>query len=256
MAHDYGKLLEDEFAIALENKKYEELSPNLKTFIRDIFGAVNRDDFIHCQRLAMKIKPDIMVSIGETKKYVSLKSGGATILHCENIKTIVLFLRALGLSTKSQKTLLLWHYGDGTMDGSGKDEDRRDYHETIEWIGREMWDLNHELIASKELVIQMIDRAIFLGVNKEAEKAEFIYHGDIENGYTVSRSQVLRYLDDKTWGYYTNLHFGPLLIRPQAKYAHKKVKNQEERQRVMFYWPGLGDEIRHIYKRYNNTYRG
>ena len=53
------------------------------------------------------------------RKYISLKSGKADEIAQEGIKNFVLYLRKCGLSKRSQKTILLYHFGDGTNDGSG-----------------------------------------------------------------------------------------------------------------------------------------
>lgn len=250
---NFGKIVEDEMVYALNEQKYKNLSNNLKTFIRDMFGPVKDREIIYCSKIDGRFKPDIVVSIKHRKpKYVSIKSGRATTVHGENIKEVVLFLRSLGVSRESQRLLLLYQYGDGTLDGTGKV--RKDYHSTYDWLQDGIRSFNEEINSDMEIKFQILERMLFQGVSDAAPKATYIYHGDITYGEVVSRTQILQYLKRKSFDFYENIHTGPLLIRPHARYSDTEIKNDELRHRIDFYWPKLGEDIHYIYTRFDKTY--
>lgn len=249
---NYGLLIEDEMSNALNKKKFKDLSNNLRTFIRDIFGVVNEKDKIYCSKVEGRYKPDIAVRIKDKTKFVSIKSGRATTMHEENIKEVVLFLRSLGLSVESQKLFLYYHFGDGTLDGSGAY--RRDYHDTYEWLRNQIKAFNDEVNSNDEMKLKIIERVMFQGISDLSPRADYIYQGDINYGLVISRVQIIKHLMRKTFNFYENVHIGPLLIRPHARYAGKEVKNDELRRRVDFYWPNFAEDVRYIYNRYDKPY--
>lgn len=247
-----GYLVEDQIVEELDGIRFKKLSNNMKTMITDMFGVVKPNEKVRCEKTSDYIKPDIKVTVNKVSKYVSIKSGRATIMHMGTIKDAVLFFRSLGMKKEFQKLLLLYHYGDGTMDGSG--EDRWDYHETYDKYKEQIKAFNDEINADPEFVKQTIERFIFQGVNSDAPSADFIYDGDAEYGLVISKLQVLKHLTRKTWNFYENLHIGPLLIRPHAKYAHKPVKSEKLREKVEFYWANFSEDVKYIYNRYSTYF--
>lgn len=250
--HNYGVLIEKELVNALNGKRYMKLPPNLKTLVRDMFGVVNPLDKIKCEQCEEYIKPDIVVTIKDKKRYVSVKSGTANVVHSELITTVVPFLRSCGVSEKCLKTLCLYHFGDGTLDGSGKV--RKDYHETYEWLHYDIKRFNDDINDDHNTVISIIERFMFQGVRDDVPGVDYLYFGDLEFGMAISKGQILRHLSVKSFNFYENLHIGPLLIRPHAKYAHTEIKNDYSHKRVDFYWPNLKDDVKYIYQRYSNYY--
>lgn len=248
-----GLLVEDEIVNALNKKRYKHLNNNMRNFIRDIYGVVNERDKIYCEKTNDYIKPDIVIKIKNRTRYVSIKSGRASIMHDEIIKNVILFFRELGVSEYSQKLLLFYQYGDGTLNGSGKY--RRDYHETYTWLESGIKKFNEEMNLDHTLVEKIIERVMFQGVNNEAPRADYIYQGDLSYGIVVSREQILKHLRNKTFNFYENVHIGPLLFRPHARYAKTVVKNEKLRNRIEFYWPNFHEDMVYIYKRYNKTFR-
>jgi hypothetical protein len=55
-----------------------------------------------------------------------MKSGKAAIVHNEIISNFTSFLRSKGISERTIETIHLFHYGDGTTDGSSENE-RKSY---------------------------------------------------------------------------------------------------------------------------------
>lgn len=244
-----GSLVEDEFVLNLNNKRVRNLTNNLKTLIRDVFGAVSDFSKIKCSRMEDFIKPDIVITIGKVSKYISIKSGRSTNLHGEQIDTVIEFLANEGMPLRHLQLLRYYQYGDGTLNGTGKD--RRNYHETFDWLEKYIKEFNEYIERHKEIVIAVVSRIVFDGVDPDAPKADYVYWGDINYGVAVSRNQIMNHLRRKNWAFYDNIHFGPLLIRPHAKYAHREIVNEKSRHKMDFYWANFSEDMLYIYKRYN-----
>jgi hypothetical protein len=186
--------------------------------------------------------------MGETK-YVSIKTGNATVIHTEYIKTFCIFLREHGISNRTLQTILLHHYGDGTLDGSGTF--RYSSMEIKEKLKERIKEANEELNQSKDLVLKVLERCLISGVCEDAIRIDGLYFGDEKNGQIVTRNMLIRYIKNGDWSWTENLHIGPMHIRPNARYAHSEVKSDFKRSKTYIYWPNLSDDIAYIARKFN-----
>ena len=249
MVSNLGKQKETEMVNELNEKKYEELTDNCKNFIEGIFGKVKDDDLILCRQIDGYTKPDFFVKIDDYIHYVSMKSGSATQVDEENIKDFIIFLRSIGISNHTLATILYFQYGDGTKDGTGKERIEHDKLNVI--LGKRIKDANKELNSNPKIVEKVITRCLFQGNNDDYIPAEYIYHGDKNYGVIVSKKQIFAHLKKRSWKWVDNLHIGPLLIRPHARYYKKEIKNESYRHKVEIYWPRLPFDLDYISKTYN-----
>ena len=240
---------EENFVKAINNKTYDELSKHLQYFLHFLFPVIDTSKKFHCSMTTNYIKPDICISLESEMQYVSLKYGQSDVFHNENILTFIEFLRKNDISEESIKTYLLFHYGDGTTDGTGKNrytavELRFHYRE-------ELQKLNEELNKNKEFVKKFVDRAMFQGVNSLANRADYIYHGDPDYGIFLSRYQLLNRIETKNFSFMTEcVHIGPLVLRPHARYSNKTVRNDQSRHIVEASYPKIVQAIMYIFPRY------
>ena len=109
---DNTKISEYKMRDAFRNKRFGDLTDRQKELIRRFHPTISDDQILNCDLCNRYSKPDIYVSVGSSITYLSLKDGRSDSLHFESVKGIVLFLRSLGVSAKTQKTILLFHYGD------------------------------------------------------------------------------------------------------------------------------------------------
>ena len=240
---------EENFVRCIDNKKYFDLSKHLQYFLRYLFPFVDASEKFHCFQTRNFMKPDICISLQSEMRYVSLKYGEADTVHNENILTFKKFLEENGISQEAINTYLLYHYGDGTTDGSGKRrlgsvEVRFHYEEEIK-------KLNEEFNQSKEFIKKFADRVMFQGVNPQANCADFIYHGDVDYGVFMSRYQLMQHIDKKNWDFMTGcVHIGPFVVRPHARYSNKEIRNEEHRHTVVVNYPKIIQDIMYIFPRY------
>ena len=63
--------------------------------------------------------------------------------------------RQFGISIETQKTLLLYQYGDGTMDGTGTK--RMNYHEVFDWLHTHIEKANEELNGKFDIILSTFE---------------------------------------------------------------------------------------------------
>ena len=245
--HGYRK--EDEMKEFLHDKVVSTLSENLQNLVINLFGVVDPNGVVTSEDGVDFSKPDFILSYKGQKRYVSMKSGGAEIVHTEQAKNFIPFLRSIGVSEDTLRTILLYQYGDGTVNGTGKQ--RMNNHQTFEWLSKRVEKANDEL-NKVEIIMKVCDRALFQGVTGDVPAADAIYHGDFKEGFVASRFQIETYLENKSFDWIENLHVGPLLIRPHARYAGTEIKNPWARHKVVLYWPKMKYDIKYISGHYND----
>ena len=244
-----GKLLEDQFEYYLESRKYSELSDNLQDFIKHLFPFLDRNLDIHCNKTDQLIKPDICIWQKDERRFVSLKSGAVETIHCENLISFVEFLRANNIDEYTIQTYLLYHYGDGTINGTGKR--RLNSVEVRTKLAKRIELMNKVLNSSKDFIKKFADRVLFQGCNDDVYPAGFIYHGDIDYGKYISRNQLMKHIDNKSWDYMVScVHIGPFTIRPKARYSGKEIKSDDNRRLITVNYPRFYDDIIIMSKKY------
>lgn len=248
MKDNIGNFKELEMINALNGKKIKDLNQNLKFMVKEIFGVVDEEETIKAESIDKFIKPDFSITYKGITKHISMKSGQAESLHQEDIKKFIFFLRKFNVSERTQKTILLYQYGDMTLDGSGKE--RLPYVKLRSLLAERLKLVNEELNKNSDLVKAIAERTIFKGTFDENIAADYVYHGDVNYGITVSKAQIMRFIELKKYKFIDVPHFGPILFRPHARYIGKEIKNPESRQKVDFYWPRLESSLRYISARY------
>lgn len=244
-----GLRKEEEIVKALDGKKIKEINNNLRYILREIFGLLDEEQVVHSNLVGGFQKPDFYIEYNLQRKFVSLKSGGAKIVHQELLKGFIHFLRDQGVSTKSLKTFLYYHFGDGTMDGTG--EKRYSYHDLQIKMAKRIKEFNNEVNSNKELIKAVVDRCVFTGSQNGNIPADYLYFGNSEFGCICSRTQVMKHLNRKDWFYMDNFHIGPLQFRPHARYHGKRILNEESRWKVDVWWANLNADVEYISERYN-----
>jgi len=244
---------ETNFVNALDGKLFKELNRNLQFFLLYLFPNMDKSMKFHCYKTENFIKPDIVIYQGQEYRYVSLKYGSADTLHNENIRTFIQFLRECGISKETLKTYLLYHYGDGTLNGTGQ---RRMNSVTVRYMYEtQIKKMNEEFNQSKDFIKKVAERVMAQGVNLQAAEAQYIYHGDPEGGTFISIDSFMKHVDKKDWHYMEKcVHIGPFVLRPHARYAGKKIENEDRRNTVTVTYSNFVNEMIYIQSHYDFTY--
>ncbi len=244
-----GLVREREFVAMFDGKKYIELSRHAQNLFAMMFKDFNHDEIIIAKQIDGFKKADVYLEIGGIRKNLSLKSGKSVFAHSENNQTFVTYLSSLGISSKSINSLLLYLYGDGTIDGSG--QKRMEYQDIMVKYQKEISDANYELNCNKYNVIKTVRKCLFDDFDYHHDLGvDYIYHGDTHFGVLVSMKQIVHYLNTRSFHFYKNLHIGPLLIRPEARYVDGKTRHEHKRHQIQLYWPKMSEDLYYISQKY------
>lgn len=144
----------------LDNKTIKELNPMYRSFIEDLFSNINDSDLINCIIDDSNKKHDIIISIKNEKRYISIKKGIKNSVHVEGISSFIHFLIQNHVKRNVVIEYLKYHYADGSTNGTGinrlsAEEYKKENQKKIDMINAE--------INNKDLLIKVIDRFILKG---------------------------------------------------------------------------------------------
>lgn len=245
-----GFLKEDQLVMSLDKKKYSQISFAFRPILISMFGNLNDDDIIYCYKFEDYTKPDFVIEVKDAKHFVSMKTTSVYV-HQEKIESFIMFLKELGISDKTCETFLKYQFGDGTTDGSGHHRDP--YNVVFARLQADIQEANRELNADQEIMWKVISRCLFQGVNQKAIPADYLFMGDAQGGHIVSKGQVYKYIRLKNWDFIENLHIGPLLFNPHARYVDKDVPERfNGRFLVDAKWPNLDKDIMYIERKFTS----
>lgn len=231
---NYGITTELKIINSYNNKKFSELNLFQRKIILTMFPRVKEEDIILCKKFKNSIsKPDIVFYVGGEVIYVSVKSGSADGMHIEQIRTFILFLRKLGISIKTQKILLLYHYGDGTLDGSGK---KRMLHNEIAYKYKDLIEFANDELKAPEIVLACLIRFVFKGSSKMGKPIDYIFFGDETYGVLCSKNDLTNFVLSRNYSHLSTMHVGPLTIQPYLRDINNISKHKYKRDMVQIKW--------------------
>lgn len=245
-----GNLKEQEVIYDLNNKRIGDLSNNMKNLMRSLFGVLDNDYLVRCYKVDDLNKTDFVIEYDNRKRNVSMKSGKAVIVHNEILANFINFLKENGVSQRTLDTICLFHYGDGTTDGSGAYE-RMSYDQVNESLKDRIKEANDELNQDIDFILNVMDHCVFKGAYENNIEADCIYFGDRDYGVVATKNQFIKNTKRRGFDYYSHLHIGPLLFRPDARYINSDIKDVRKRNRIVAYWPHLREDIEYMARKFN-----
>lgn len=240
---DYTKEQEYLTVATLNKKKVGDLNDNLKEIVHFIFPKAKPDDVIFCDICNRYSKPDIYLNIAGEMKYVSLKSGRSDSVHFENIKSFIKFLRELGVSERVLKIILLFHFGDGTLDGNGK---KRYSLENLMPKIKDLLNEANEELSQKNIREKALKRFFFDGNENRKISVDYVFYGDKKYYVYCSRKELEDFVLKRRFKHINTLHIGPMTIQPYLRDVNRKSKHPEKRQIIQVKWHYLLTDIERI----------
>lgn len=239
----YNNGLQNELDIVnvLDGKTYKELPEFWQAKMRQLYRIISDDDKIECYKCVHDQKSDISIKVGTYKWNISIKSGGYVSVHEERISTFVGFLRSLGINEKLLDTLKLYHYGDGTLDGTG------DVHKDLDTIKKEMCneiEAFNKAVNEPEILYRIIMRFICCGTPIQRSYVTHIYYGNHEDGMMLNAKTIVEYICSGYASNLTSIHFGPFIYTPGYRGLENFDKNNVRRYYIKIKWPSLIRDMR------------
>lgn len=219
---------EDELIEYLNSKKIKDLNSNMKDFIFFIFGNIDEENIIQATSGKSGQKPDMIITINNVIKRISIKKGTGNSVHQEKVDVFVEFLESINISNETINKLLKFHWGDGTSDGTGSQrisssDYKQQFPEEIEMINKEF---------NKEKNIkEFIYRFIMQGKSDDYDIVDALYYGNVNEGHWASKDEIIEYVVNNTFNL-NSIHFGPLTYQIWNRCLNFNP-NTENRRRVM-----------------------
>jgi hypothetical protein len=235
-----GILIEESLVEMINGKRLKEMTPYSQEIVCTLFADAREDDLFAANLCNRFSKPDFTVWKGTKSKNVSVKSGKSDSMGFENIKSFILYLRMKGVSSETQKTLLYYHYGDGTMTGTGKK--RLTYEEISALLLPRIQKANKEL-NSPEMINCVLDRFVFRGSYGRVISADFVLFGGSKFGTLYSQEQIRKAATRKRYFYSRAIHFGPILIQPFLRDVDGKSDNSYKREKIQAKWHYMQSDL-------------
>ncbi len=227
----------------LNGKRFKELNDNMKCFISFLFKEIIDDDILYATKINGKYKADIIISINDTQKYISIKVGSENSIHIEKLEYFINFLKSLNINDDIINYLKLYHYGDGTVDGTGTT--RLNAEETKTCYYNEISKFN-KYISYNNILSKILHRFLFDGVNSDLISVDAIYYGNIKYGIWASKNEILKYLLENKSYYMKTIHFSKLTYQNWCRNINRNRKSESHRDYLQIKWFSLASDLQKI----------
>lgn len=186
----HGNANENNLVEALNNKSFDDLNDNLKSFIKSLNPNIKNNDIISASKLAGHYKSDLKIKVKDNTYNISVKMGSNNSVHQEKIESFIDFLKnQYNISDDLANDLKFFIWGDGTLDGSAPISDRMNV-STIKKNYPEL--INNIKLALSKYKTDLIDRFVFTGIYNDS--IDYIYHGDPNYGIWASQKEIFPYI--------------------------------------------------------------
>lgn len=230
---------EFQFVKLLNNKKVKELNPMSLELIESLFGEVNENSIITAWKNHYPQKKDILIKIDNRIRGVSIKKGSRNSVHLELVTSFIQFLKTLKIDKKIIDKYLLYHFGDGTIDGTGskrvsKEEYQQMYQSDIEEI--------NTAFNTKENIKTAVKRFVLCGNNSNFPIDGLVF-GTSEDFFFLTTDEIVEAILGNEIKDASGVHFGPLFCQPQGRCLNHNPKYEAVRYNVQVKWYSLFDDI-------------
>ena len=230
---------EFDFVLALNCKKIKDLNPMLLELIYEMFGDVKSNEIIKAWRNHFNQKTDILIKIGEKVKRISIKMGSRNSVHEESLITFVAFLRENKIPEKIIRKYLLFHYGDGTINGTGVVRNNSMFLRNVlkDYIN----DINY-YFNNQSFIKSACDRFIIKGLVFD-DKIDALIYGTPNDFLWIKRNDIYAIMKKKMCKYSSSPHIGFLTIQPLNRCINYNYKYEYARHKIQLKWYTLFDDI-------------
>lgn len=234
----------------LNGNKVKFLIPSFQEMIYKLYGDIDKNSNISAHVDIDKKKFDIVISINDIIKRISIKKGINNSVHVEGISSFIHFLIDSGVERDAVIEYLKYHYADGTQNGTGSN--RMSVSEYKE-INQDKIDYVNEKINTPYILRRAIRRFVLQGKNSNILIDGIIY--GVKNDFLFTTSdEIEEILMSKIDVYSTGIHFGNLYCQPQTRNLNYNPKYEKKRFCVQIKWYSIFDDIMEYMN--NNVIKG
>lgn len=239
---------EDELIDYLNNKKIKNLNNNMKKFIFFLFGNIDKENTIIVKSGKSGQKPDMIITIDDKIKRISIKKGTGNSVHQEKVDVFVEFLISINIPSEIIDKLLKYHWGDGTNNGTGSE--RISSTEYKKQFPNEMDIINEEFNKEKNIK-EFINRFIMQGKSEEYDIVDALYYGNVNEGHWASRDEIIEYVVNNIFKL-DSIHFGPLTYQIWNRCLNFNPNTEDRRKVMQVKWGSLLNDLLNIERNRKN----
>lgn len=230
---------EYEFVDYFDGKIINEIDPVSQDLFEKLYGKIPSNSLIRCYINLNKQKSDIIVSVDGIKRYISIKKGVKNSVHAEPISTFINFLKECGMNYELIKQVLLYQYGDGTMNGTG--EKRLSSQEYYTNHSKEIQEIN-AFFNEEQFIKKAVNRFVLFGNNSDISIDAIIY-GVVDDYIWITRDEIITIHLKHKFCSKTGLSIGGLFYQPMNRCLNYNSRYEKERHCVQLKWYHLSDDI-------------
>lgn len=231
-SREYGLKNEYDIINYLNEKTYKELDKKWQKHLKTMFPFIKTNDVITCRHYEEESgKPDIVITVRHTNIYVSIKTGKKCSMHQEPFETFADFLRKKGVSERTIKTIEFFQYGKtDKLSNNGKPFTP---FELKEKYSKYFTEASKDLDKT-ELIDDIVFRCILKGCVLKRYKVNFLYYGNLEQGFLLSEEEIYSLVNQYRNHDKTAIHFGGLNYCPD-----ERKRNDDRYHYCRIRWPIL-----------------
>lgn len=230
---------ENEFVTYLNGKQVGKLYPNFLDLVYHLYDDIDLKDTITCWGNKSKRKADIYIKINNRVRGISIKKGVKNSVHVEHIDSFIHFLKELDISNEIIYYFLEYHYGDGTLDGTGKKRlsstDYRNFHQ-------HKIDIINQTLNQEKYINAFVNRFILQG-NLSKYEVNAIIYGVVEDFIWITKKEIYSIIQKHLSDSSPSLHISCLNLQPMSRNLNYNPKYEFCRNQVQVKWYNLADQI-------------
>jgi len=253
-SNSHGNKNEINIVEALEKRTYSRLNNNLKEFVKFIANdnniKINNDTFIDAKyELNPKKKQDFYIYIDNKEYAISCKMGSGNSIHQEKVEDFVNYIKTfLFASDEICNNFLFFLWADGTTDGSGSTKKDEEGNIISRFTSKEFRERYPQKFKTLQNFLDKNQRSLiqrFLFVGRHNSRVDYIYHGNLLNGFWISSKEIIDLNMKNSKG--KGLHIGKLSL--QAWNVSKKGTSEHKRGQLQVKYSQMRDDFFSLMKK-------
>jgi hypothetical protein len=228
----------------LDGKEVAALKGPLKELVHFLYPQQN--GLLSCKKAFLHEKTDLILSLKGEPRHLSIKSGKAVSVHEESLTTIIPFFRSLEIPEHILKTIVYFHYGDGTLDGSGP---TRFTSNDLRRVANRYFKEASAALSERRLMEPFLERFVFRGLDPNGHEVDALYYGDTKKGVFASREEILSSFFYFPFRHTGTINLGPLTYQPAVRNFYGYGEEEKRRNEAEIKWRGLYYDLGEIRKK-------
>ncbi len=209
----------------------------MQDVIKELYPKIKNSDIIKAKKYGRYAKTDIVVSVRNKQKGISLKCGYKNSVHVEPINKFTKFLISQGINEEFIDILVRYLYSDGTNNNTGLNRISSD-----EYISYNHDNINKLNIVLNKYKSKLIKRFLVkTDINYKVEPNIFI-HGFINDFIWVTADEVKSYLENEK-NDSGSVHISKLYIQSWDKNIKRNPTYEYCREYIQVKWFSMYDDM-------------